>query len=631
MLRYAIILCLLASASAAAVPEVASVESRFFGHQSGVNRDFTNYGRAFAEPVAQSVGWKDVQVLLADLNADGLADLVGYDSKTGRVTWVVGKGDGTFDMKHLGRANMPAEGVLLAADFNGDRLTDLALVKGKDTYISAGTHKGPGPTSLYRTKGLSEQLAAGDFNGDGLADICAYKSAVEKSLSILYGQAGGGFGAAKASPWKPGDIGGKIVAADFNGDNYCDIALYDGTVFAFWFGRGDRMFGPTETEEKATDHRATHLKATFEWPEQVEAIPLAGQIDADGTPDIGLYVPSTGRVMIRLASGDPAYDYSVHLVKDGAGYKMWHGGRWRTLDESGNSMPYWDGDHVMYAWSPDGHRWFPKIDGPAFLKGDEEGAHDTWYGNNYLEPEVLKVGGAYYMFWQVEIDPGGMTDMGEKAINQCDRIGLSTSKDGMNWKRKTDRGVVINITDPTITNLDHQEVIYVPDDPDGKPWWLYTFHFIKGSPAGHVRMRSSDPTTFDWAKREPVSGMAQIGNQTGYADEAPGGRLFVRITFTGNPEGRRVPTLQLSRDGLNWEPAKLDGKVLLLAGSADNRNNKDVLFLGMSTIDGTGKLDYRGDGKFHALYGATTSNGPGQPEIWQSEIGIGEFTIKFLE
>ncbi|GEM_PF-6661096 len=628
MLRFAAIVCLLVSASAASVPEVASVESKFFGYQSGVNRDFTNYGRAFAEPVTESVAWKDVQVLLADMNADGLADLVGYDPATGRITWAVGNGDGTFDLRRPGRANMSTEGTLLAADFDGDSLTDLALVKEKDVYIAAGTPTGLGPIGLSRVKGLTGQLGAGDFNGDGLADICTYKPGSEKALSILYGEGNGEFRPAKVSPWNPGGVGGTLVVADFNGDNYCDIAVYDGKAFNFWFGRGNGSFGPKPAEEKARDHSESHLKASFDWSVREDALPLAGQVDSDGTPDIGLYLPSTRKVLTRMASGEPAYDYSVHLTKMGSEYRMWHGGRWRTLDENGKSMPGWDGDHTMYAWSSDGKRWFRKIDGAVFLKGFEEGTPDAWYENNCLEPEVLKVNGTYYMFWQVEIDPGHKTDTGEIAVKQCDRIGLSTSKDGINWKRKTDRGVVINITDPMITNLDHHEAIYVPDDPDGKPWWLYTFHFIDGKPAGHVRMRSNDPTTFDWAAREPVSGMAQIGNQTGYADEAPGGRVFVRITFTGDGD-RTVPVLQLSRDGLNWETARTADGPVKLAASTDDKDNRNVYFLGMSTIDGTGRLEYLGDGRFHALYGATTSNGPGQPHIWKSEIGIGEFTISF--
>jgi hypothetical protein len=127
-----------------------------------------------------------------------------------------------------------------------------------------------------------------------------------------------------------------------------------------------------------------------------------------------------------------------------------------------------------------------------------------------------------------------------------------------------------------------------------------------------------------------VSGMSQIGNQIGYADEAPGGRVFVRITFTGAPSGRTVPTFQLSRDGLKWVTASSDGQGRpQLAASTDEKDNKNVYFLGMSTIDGTGKMESLGKGRFRCLYGATTSNSPGQPEIWHSEIGVGEAYITF--
>lgn len=542
--RFGLLLVLACPLSALAVQETVTYPeltgfksvtytSEFFGYQSGVNRDFTNYGRGFAEPVEQSPGWK-----------------------------------------------MPA---------------------GEPT----------------------------DFNGDGLPDQWTYDPKAG-AVSIRYGKKGGGFGKA-SSPRKLSTVGGRLVAADLNGDNYCDIALYGSRAcpdgFLFLFGRGNGTFGPTAAEEKT--NAATHLSAEFSWPAPPGAVPLAGQIDDDGSADIALYFPDTGKTLTRIQSYHPAYDYSVHLMKDGSKYRMWHGGRWRTLGKDGEVLPAADGDHVMYAWSPDGRRWYRKIDGAVFPKGDELGIHD-WWTNNYLEPEVLKVNGRYYMYWQVEVDPGTTLDTGEKAARQCDRIGLSTSADGVNWKRKTDRGVVINLTNPANTNLDHQEAIYVPDDRDGKPWWLYTFHFVDGKPAGHVRIRSKDPSTFDWNLREPVSGMSQIGNQIGYADEAPGGRMFFRITFTGNGEGRTVPTFQLSRDGLSWVTASSGGQGRpQLASSTDNKNNKNVYFLGMSTINGTGRMEYLGKGRFRCLYGATTSNGPGQPEIWHSEIGIGEVSITF--
>jgi hypothetical protein len=594
-------------------------ESEFFGYQSGINRDFTDYGRSFAEPVSQDLGWTSassvergkVQVAMADFNGDGLDDIAGYTEATGEVTWLEGKGDGTFGDKHT--LQVQPKGRFVAGDFNGDKLAEIGVAKSDKLYISDK------PETLKAPKG---QMVAGDFDGDGLADICVYGD--KGKISLFLRKKDGGF-EQKKTEW-PGKQGW-VTAADFNGDHYCDLAVYGSTQalggFAFRFGRGDGTFGPTKQELLIGDGREYQLETMFPWFVP-DALPVAGQVDDDGSADIGLYEQSTGKLLTRREQGPPAYDYSVDLMKDGDKYRMWYGGRWRTVDKNGDSLPNHDGDHVLSGSSPDGRTWYRRIDAPEFPKGDEIGFKD-WWTNNYLEPEVLKVNGIYHMFWQAEIDPGQRLDGGGLAARQTDRIGISVSLDGVLWQRKTNRGVVINIPDPTVTNLDHEEAVYVPDDKDGKPWWLYTFHFIDGKAAGHIRIRSSDPSTFDWNAREPVSGMSQIGNQIGYADEAPSGRMFFRITFTGNKEGRTVPTLQLSRDGLNW----FGGDKPMLASTMNNKNNKNVYFLGLSTIDGTGKIERLKDGRFHALYGATTCNGPGQPDIWFAEIGIGEVYFGF--
>lgn len=641
-----LLLCVLAVSAQAAQETVSypdltgfdsvTYRSEFFGYQSGINRDFTNYGRDFAEPVTQPLDWSNAQVALADFNADSLDDVVGYAPDSGTVTWLAGSGDGTFDAGKPNTFKARAQGIFVAGDFNGDGRMDIGVIAGdgqSKVYIRSGNGQGEfGPEKTDQLKVSDGQVAAGDFNGDGLADLCVYDTEGSGDLQVFFRKKAGGFGSPVQSAWPAEKPGGQLVAADFNGDLYWDVALYGSSTcpdgFAFRFGRGNGKFGPTQQEEEVGDQRDLHLHANFPWS-MSGARPVAGQINDDGTGDIGLYVPSTAQLLTRMGSGHEAYDYSVHLIKDGSRYRMWHGGRWRRLDKNGNPIPSADGDHVLSAHSLDGRRWYRRIDSAEFLKGDEQGFKD-WWTNNYLEPEVVKVKGTYYMFWQVEIDPKQKLDTGEEAVTQADRIGLSASADGINWKRKTDRGVVINIPNPETTSLDHEEVIYVPDDPDGKPWWLYTFHFVLRQPGGHVRIRSNDPTTFDWNQREPVAGLSQIGNQVGYADEAPGGRMFFRITFTWSKDGRTVPTFQLSRDGLNWTTARADGLVRpQLASSRNDKNNKNVYFLGMSTIDGTGKMEHLGDGKFHVLYGATTANSPGHPGIWFSEIGVGEVFIMF--
>ncbi|MBO9610286.1 MAG: hypothetical protein J7639_30280, partial [Paenibacillaceae bacterium] len=306
-----------------------------------------------------------------------------------------------------------------------------------------------------------------------------------------------------------------------------------------------------------------------------------------------------------------------------------------------------DGDHILYSSSSDGRNWFRQVNRPVFYNGMEAG-FSGWWTDNTLEPEVIKVDGTYYMYWQSAIYSGQQLDTKdawgtvETATYHADRIGLSTSTDGIHWTRKTDRGVVINLPAATRKGLKltHEEVVYVPDDPDGKVWWMYVASIINDNPKidPYVRIRSNDPTTFDWNDREDTSGMKELGNQIGYADEAPGGRVFFRISFGRVPVGPGVPddtypTMQVSRDGLNWTmPPDASGFPRpMLAASDGAALNKNTYFLGMSTIDGTGRLEYDSvTGTYHAYYAAATSKSPGRTDVPRAEIGLGElsFTIQ---
>ncbi len=325
--------------------------------------------------------------------------------------------------------------------------------------------------------------------------------------------------------------------------------------------------------------------------------------------------------------GEAAYDYSVHIIRDRARgvYRMYTGGRWLR-----RGVPRADGDHVLQHVSPNGAAgtWRMPHPRPEFWIPAEEGRPDVWYADNCLEPEVLKVKGLYYMYCQVQGNSGKPLP-GEEEPRNVDRIILFTSTDGDNWSRaSTKRGVVVYLDEPERTQLHHQEVIYVPWDRDKRPWWMYVFAERPGLRLGYCRIRSSDPTTFDWRLREMNAGLSQLGNQMAYARQAPGGPVFVRITFGEDPSGRQVPMLQLSRDGMRWVASSAQGP-LFLDGSKDNADNPNCYFLGISTLDGTGELEYMGSGRFRAVYGATTSKTPVAPEIFRSEVGIGVVEMTF--
>ena len=329
-----------------------------------------------------------------------------------------------------------------------------------------------------------------------------------------------------------------------------------------------------------------------------------------------------------------AYDYSVDLIKDVSSgqYRLYSGGRWRRSTRDSPSETWQvigEGDHVLQHRSPTGASgtWSMPHDRPEFWQVQEEGHAGTWFARNYLEPEVLKVNGTCYMYTQVMILVGDPIDIpGQTAAVQADRIQLHTSADGDNWTRwSTQRGVVVNLPDPTHTMLGYQEVMYIPWDTDARRYWMYLFYFVNGVPGGHVRIRSNNPTTFDWSQREPMYfSLGQLGNQVGYARDPAGVPLFVRISFTDDGTGRAVPALEFSRDGLNWFNG--DDGPIKLEGSADNQLNKNCYFLGISTLDGTGELEHVG-----AMYGAATSNSPVAFDIVYSEVGVGEVTFQLMD
>jgi len=332
-------------------------------------------------------------------------------------------------------------------------------------------------------------------------------------------------------------------------------------------------------------------------------------------PSSLVYRPTTG--------GQSAYNYSVHLMWTGEDtgnrYRAYVGGRWKSS--------LGDGDHIMQWTAEQGTpgTWSMWSFAPEAWQGQEVGLTGQWYSGEYTEPEVFKdpVSGTWVMYSQVEILAGTPTDTpGVTATIQADRILMFTGSDGKNWTRYQTHGAVTNITNPATTMFHHEEFLYVPWDPDGKVYWLYFALNVNGAYTGIYRIRSTSYLAYDYATMEQTAGFSDIGNQLGYLQEAPGGPLFTRITEANDGTGRLVPAMQYSTNGLWWS-----GIINYLAGSTDNASNKNCYFMGLSTIYGTGKWRYDGNNRWSAIYGASTMNSPGAPDVWSSEIGEGQVTI----
>ncbi len=622
-----------------------AASSRFYGYASGVHRDATNYGWAWTtgwnQQLPQSPGAQVVAANVLGQSSDDVLVLAPATSTLSRYTL-----SAAGQLTPAGSQTLAGSGSLVAGDFRGVGHADLGLVDvaaGTLRLFSGNGRGGFTPAAAVHLGVRGGQWVAGDFDGDGRADLCNYS---RSGLTVLFSDGQGRFGRGMHSVWPGADGSGTLVAAPFAQNHRADLALYGGAGlaagFEFRLGRGDGTFGP-RADEMGTPAQ-THLWALYSWGGGT-GLPLAGHLGAS-IPSIALWEPSGGLLTVQQASITNAYNYSVCLMPVGNGYRLWYGGRWQTLNTSGTPRTGWDGDHVLSASSPDGLRWYRRMDAPEMYQGKELG-QTGWWTNNYLQPQVIRVGDVYHMFWQAEVNPGQPVDTGQIATAAADRIGLSTSSDGRHWQRMTTRGVVVGLDQPAATKLGDEETLYVANDPDHLPWWLYVYYMLDGHPQGYFRLRSADPTTFDWSAREQVTGFSQLGNGCAYADGAPGGRVYLRITFAPGPTGRTYPTLQFSRDGLTWgfgqaqaptasgaaaplweTVANATSPGLVLATTQNNRTNRNVYFLGLSSVDGTGQLESTGPGSWRALYAATTSNGPTVPDIWHSQIGVGELTLK---
>jgi hypothetical protein len=216
-------------------------------------------------------------VAVGDFNRDGLLDLGatssvyvydGYDPNYGSfghfkgyAKVLVGTGGGAFSGPNttaLGDAYLRKSAV---ADFNGDRIDDLAMIdfesEGSVRVLlgSAGGFFHQSATVLDRS--YPSSVAVADVDGDRRAELVIGTGPFEPigGVSVLLGNGAGGFG----SPHQysaPGSADRAVAVADFNGDGRLDIVAtawsatgasptsYIGVLL----GRGDGTFASAITK-----------------------------------------------------------------------------------------------------------------------------------------------------------------------------------------------------------------------------------------------------------------------------------------------------------------------------------------------------------------------------------------------
>ncbi len=217
------------------------------GQSSGAIDVFLGKGDGtLAGPFGPPAGFRSgaTAFATADLNGDGIPDLVGVDP--GVVSVLLGNGDGTFS--EAGSYTIPEPGIgldnvpLAIGDFNGDGKLDIAFA-GSSVHLLFG--KGDGTFSVGNSIPISaSSLAAADFNRDGRLDL-AVVSGLSR-IEVLMGNGDGTFRPGMTTSVQyPSYI---EAAADISGDGVPDLIVegqFSGTVVLI--GNGDGTFQPAWT------------------------------------------------------------------------------------------------------------------------------------------------------------------------------------------------------------------------------------------------------------------------------------------------------------------------------------------------------------------------------------------------
>jgi subtilase family serine protease len=205
----------------------ASVEV-FFGVGDGT---FTNTPTILANVGSASATTSTIYLTTGDVNKDGNADLVAFDSIDATATVFLGNGDGTFQTGVVyASGNFPEMGAL--GDVNGDGWPDMVIpnlvaASGTGSFVSVFLNNGDGTFGAPSTyiSNFPNQVVLADLNNDGILDIVQAEDN-GGHVAVMYGSASGSYSLSQFAQTTVNVAGAwQLALIDSKNSGYPDILV----------------------------------------------------------------------------------------------------------------------------------------------------------------------------------------------------------------------------------------------------------------------------------------------------------------------------------------------------------------------------------------------------------------------
>ncbi len=271
----------------------------------------THFVNGTAPGVPISLSGSPTTVVTADLNGDGIPDLV-VKSSYG-LTTLLGNGDGTFQTKPI--YGYSGATTLAVGDLNGDGRPDLVVAYGgrstaygytpPSVSVLLGNGDGTFPSTFtvptapyldatYPVGYDPTAIAIADLNGNGIPDLIV-ANAGNNTVSVLMGNGDGTF-----QPQQTFAVGKDPVAlavADLTGDGKPDLITvnnYDNTISVLL---NDTALGGT------LDFQPQQTYTVGSSPTAI----VVGNLTGDGNPDLAVSNSKDNTISVLLGNGDGTF------------------------------------------------------------------------------------------------------------------------------------------------------------------------------------------------------------------------------------------------------------------------------------------------------------------------------------